>query len=39
MDLKWIYLVRFLLVNKILNILLITKIIKKLDINAYFFQK
>ena len=25
--------------NKILNILLVTKIIKKLDLNAYSFQK
>ena len=30
---------KFLLVNKILNTLLVSKIIKKLDLYAYSFQK
>ena len=31
--------ISFLLVNKILNISLLTKIIRKLDLYAYYFQK
>ena len=33
------YLISFLFINKILNILLVTKIIKRLDFYAYSFKK
>ena len=36
---KSVVLISFLLVNKIFNISLVTKIIKKLNLYAYSFQK
>ena len=33
------YIISLILVSKILNILFVTKIIKKLDLYAYYFQK
>ena len=36
---KYYYLIKSLLVKKVLNILFVTKMLKKLDLYVYFFQK
>ena len=36
---KYYYLIKSLLVKKVLNILFVTKMLRKLDLYVYFFQK